>query len=383
MRRVGLFALVIVGACTGGASGTAGPSSTSSVDSTTTASATVRATTTVRSTTTVAPTTPLTTTSTTASAQPRPTATTSSPVDDDRIPVILDTDANNELDDQHAIAYLLASSDVFDVLGLTINRTSNGGALDLHVAEAERIVALMGRSTDVPVVAGADGSFGDIDVNEPDFDGRHAVDFIIETVRAHAGQPVLLLPIGKLTNIALALERAPDIADDVRVLWLGSNYPDPGEYNQDNDESALRYVLDTDVQFEIALVRAGGSTGTASVLVSISEILDTMPGLGPAAAVPVVGRDGGEFTSFGDYSVDLFEHASLEGDSRALYDLAAIAIAREPNWATPIEIPAPQLEDGVWAERPDNDRTIVIWDRFDRDAIIASMFETLGVVSTG
>jgi hypothetical protein len=32
-----------------------------------------------------------------------------------RSPVLLDTDANNEIDDQHAIAYLLANADRFDI----------------------------------------------------------------------------------------------------------------------------------------------------------------------------------------------------------------------------------------------------------------------------
>ena len=32
------------------------------------------------------------------------------------IPVIFDTDANNELDDQHALAYMLLNDEVFDVL---------------------------------------------------------------------------------------------------------------------------------------------------------------------------------------------------------------------------------------------------------------------------
>jgi hypothetical protein len=41
----------------------------------------------------------------------------------ERIRVILDTDANNELDDQHAIAYLLFNGDYFDVEGITVNKT--------------------------------------------------------------------------------------------------------------------------------------------------------------------------------------------------------------------------------------------------------------------
>jgi purine nucleosidase len=38
--------------------------------------------------------------------------------------VIFDTDANNEIDDQHALAYLLFSGDVFAVEGVTVNATS-------------------------------------------------------------------------------------------------------------------------------------------------------------------------------------------------------------------------------------------------------------------
>ena len=39
----------------------------------------------------------------------------------EKIRIILDTDANNELDDQHAIAYMLFNDSIFDVEGITIN----------------------------------------------------------------------------------------------------------------------------------------------------------------------------------------------------------------------------------------------------------------------
>ena len=61
---------------------------------------------------------------------------------DKRIPVIFDTDANNELDDQHALAYLLFNAGVFDTKAITVNATSNGGNIDEQYAEALRIVKL-------------------------------------------------------------------------------------------------------------------------------------------------------------------------------------------------------------------------------------------------
>jgi len=305
----------------------------------------------------------------------------SRPSESERLRVILDTDANNELDDQHAIAYLLFNGDVFDVEGITVNRTRGGGDVLQHRAEAERVVALAGLRGQMPVYTGADGSFEEIrkTLNEPGFDGAEAVNFIIRRARAADDRELLLLPVGKLTNIALALEKAPDIEPRVRVVWLGSNYPEPGEYNQENDEPALSYLLEQDVRFEIALVRYGQPSGTDAVRASLEEIRRTMPGRGPRISPPVTGRHGDSFSTFGDYSVSLFEHIELHGDppSRALYDMAAVAIVKNPAWASAREIPAPRLVDGRWVDRPDNTRTIVLWEHFDRDAIMRDFYDRM------
>ncbi len=298
-----------------------------------------------------------------------------------KIRVLLDTDANNELDDQHAIAYLLLNRNVFDVEGITVNRTRYGGDVSEHAKEAERIVRLCDRHPEILVHKGANGSFEEIrgQLAEADFDGVEAVNLIIERAHADDERVLVLLPVGKLTNIALALEKDPSIIPNVKVVWLGSNYPDPGEYNQENDEPALNYILDTNVDFEIALVRYGTPTGTDAVRVTLGEIRRTMPGKGPRVTEPIVGRHGGEFFTFGDYSVDLFEHIGLENEtaSRALFDMAAVAIVKDPSWASRQTIPAPTLVDGTWVERPENAREITLWEDFDRDAIIADFFSTM------
>lgn len=293
--------------------------------------------------------------------------------------VLLDTDANNELDDQHAIAYLLFSGDVFDVEGITVNRTESGGDIHAHAEEAERVVKLCGFHGQVPVLKGASGSFLEIKghLDEPSYDGRAAVDFIIQKAHEEGGRELVLLAIGKLTNIALALKKDPSISPKVRVVWLGSNYPEPGEYNQDNDEAALNYLLTEDVAFEVVLVRHGRPSGTDAVRVTREEIRIRMAGKGPRTAEPVPGRNGGVFETFGDYSVDLFEHIEPYGTppSRALYDVAAVAIVKEPAWASPRRIPAPELVEGKWVGRPDNPRWITTWENFDRDRILQDLFE--------
>jgi inosine-uridine nucleoside N-ribohydrolase len=297
------------------------------------------------------------------------------------IRVLLDTDANNELDDQHAIAYMLFSGDRFDVEGITVNRTRGGGDIEAQHAEAVRVVKLSGLEGQVPVAKGASGSFTEIapHVGEASFDGSEAVRFIIDKAHERGSGTLVLLPVGKLTNIALALKKDPSIASNVRIVWLGSNYPEPGEYNQVNDEPALQYLLDTEVPFEIALVRYGTRSGTDAVRVTPAEIRTRMAGKGPRAAEPVTGRHGGQFRTFGDYSINLFEHIDLHGDppSRALFDMAAVAIVKDPSWARPRRIPAPRLVNGKWVERPGNTRTITIWEHFDRERILADFYRVI------
>ena len=188
-----------------------------------------------------------------------------------KIRVILDTDANNELDDQHAIAYMLFNSQVFNIEGITINKTVNGGSIDDHYEEALRIVRLCEWESKVDLFKGATGSFNEIKntINEHDYDGSEAVDFIVSRARESSTEKLVLLPIGKLTNIALAILKEPAIIPNIRIVWLGSNYPKPGEYNQDNDLQALEYIIESDVEFEIALVRYGKPTGTDAVRASL------------------------------------------------------------------------------------------------------------------
>tara|TARA_S200000501_G_C20871738_1_gene764597 strand:- start:9090 stop:10142 length:1053 start_codon:yes stop_codon:yes gene_type:complete len=320
----------------------------------------------------------------------------------EKMRIILDTDANNELDDQHAIAYLLANDNYFNVEGITVNTTTDGREqtdIDLHYDEALRIVRLMKKEQNISIYKGATQSFFEIrdDIKSPDFDGHEAVDYIITRAKISETK-LVLLPIGKLTNIALALLKEPLIIPNIRIVWLGSNYPNPGEYNQDNDPSALQYILETRADFEMVMVRYGESSGTDAVQVSIDEIEKSMPGKGPTLAEPITGRHGGTFHSFGDYSVNLFQNYKEmykeEGSppSRPLFDMAAVAILKNSSWADSVTITKPRLvtspkkdrlseesiiwNNGIWEEGQATDNTITIWENFDTKGIIKDFFDS-------
>ena len=297
------------------------------------------------------------------------------------IPVIFDTDANNELDDHHALAYLLLNQETFDVAGVTVNATYNGGEVERHYEEAVRIVQLCDQLSEISVYQGANGNYPEIrpTLGNPGFDGADAVNFMIGESKKKRDTPLVILAVGKLTNVALALEQDPSMANRIRLVWLGSNYPDPGEYNQDNDTAAMNYLLNTDVPFEMVTVRYGLPSGTAAVTVTRKEVNTRMPGLGPVAAEAVTGRHGGTFHCFGDYSVSLFEHIDYHDDAqtRALFDMAAVAIVKDPDWANSITIPAPLLVNNSWVDRPSNSRQIIVWENFRKDEILQDFFTTL------
>ena len=314
----------------------------------------------------------------------RPNGSTPAPATPERpVPLIFDTDANNELDDQHALAYLLLNETAFNVKAITTNATRNGGNIEEHTAEAARIMTLFGVRDRYPLLDGANQDFATIQpyVNDDfGFDGERAVNRIIEEARKDHGQPLVLVPVGKLTNIALALAKAPDIAERVRIVWLGSNYPAPGEYNQDNDPRALNFILDTEAPFEIVTVRYGEPTGSDAVRIDSAEVARLLAGQGRQVATPITGRHGGRFDRFGDYAVDLFDHVeAYHGDppSRAMFDMVTLAMLKNPAWGERRSVPAPTLRDGQWVERPDNPRRIVLWENFDEAAILSDFFALL------
>ena len=152
--------------------------------------------------------------------------------------IIIDTDPGQ--DDAVAILLALSSPDELDVLGITT--VAGNVPLDLTSKNALMICELSGK-VDVPVYAGCDRPLGRALVTAEHVHGKtgldgpnlpdpkkklndgHAVDFIIDTLRREKAGSVTLCPLGPLTNIATALQKAPDIVDRVQeIVLMGGAY---------------------------------------------------------------------------------------------------------------------------------------------------------------
>lgn len=176
--------------------------------------------------------------------------------------IIIDTDPG--VDDAMAIFMALRSPEL-EVIGLT----TIFGNVETHLAtkNALRLLEIAGR-TDIPVARGADhplaGSFlGPVPfVHGDDGQGNlhlpppktkaisgSAAAFIVEQVMKAPGE-ITLVPIGPLTNIALALRLEPQIAANVKeIVIMGGNAVEPGnatpaaEANIHNDPEAADVVF--------------------------------------------------------------------------------------------------------------------------------------------
>lgn len=298
-----------------------------------------------------------------------------------QISIIFDTDCNNELDDQHALAYLLFNSKTFDVKGVTTNSTYNGGNINKHYNEAERVLKLCNSENGTVLLKGANSDFNAIkdSLHQANYDGHKAVDFMIsEAHKATEINKLVLLAVGKLTNVALAVKKDSSIIKKVRLVWLGSNYPDPGEYNLENDITAMNFLLESSIAFEMVTVRYGKSSGTDAVKIYEHEVVQ-MKGLGPKIETPVIGRHNKQHSNFGDYAISLFENTNYYGNppARSLFDMAAVAIVKNPDWATSTEIPSPTMKDKAWTNQPKNSRKIILWEHFHREKIMNDFYDSL------
>ena len=177
--------------------------------------------------------------------------------------IIIDTDPGQD----DAVAILLALASPEDIEVAAITAVAGNVPLELTARNARIVCELAGR-TDVPVHAGCDRPLerapvtaehvhGKTGLDGPDLPDPtmpiaegHGVDAIIDIVRREPAGTVTLCPLGPLTNVARALEKAPDIAGRLKeIVLMGGAYFEVGnitptaEFNIHADPHAAARVF--------------------------------------------------------------------------------------------------------------------------------------------
>jgi inosine-uridine nucleoside N-ribohydrolase len=176
-------------------------------------------------------------------------------------PIVIDCDPGH--DDAIAILLALASPEV-EVLGITT--VAGNQTLEKTTRNALKVLELAGRA-DIPVAAGADAPLrrklrvaanvhGESGLDGPSLPepttqvvAAHAADFLAELIEPG----VVLVPTGPLTNVALMLQRHPDVRDRLeRIVWMGGaiaegNVTPAAEFNAFVDPEAAAAVFESGI----------------------------------------------------------------------------------------------------------------------------------------
>ena len=242
------------------------------------------------------------------------------------VPVILDTDIGDDIDDTWALNMLLGSPEVDLKLVVTaVNDTDRKTRLVAKILEAVD-------RTDVPIGTGV--KHNDNTINQEAWLGDYSLDnypgvvyadgvgAIVETIK-QSPVPIVLCVIGPQSNIAAALERDPSIAEKARVVSMaGSVYvgyggretPSP-EYNVVRDVAAARAVFAAPWEITYAPLDICGTLrlqGKRYAQVTLSEI--------PRAAVTI-----------DNYNHWAHRKNNPEDSSSVLFDTAAAYLTFSEN----------------------------------------------------
>lgn len=332
--------------------------------------------------------------------------------------VLIDTDAANEIDDQFALTWALLSperisveaivaepysfahhrdglieatrtldeaadesrSTMIDDVSSWARRLRQAGirpedlelvgpaaGMERSFAEICKILAMLGRSADGLVQRGSAGYLTAAD-KPVDSEGARR---IIECAMVPADDPLYILAIGCVTNVASALLLEPAITSRIVIVWT-SGYPtsvarsNRASLNLVQDPHASRVLFDSGVP----LVYLPGFHVGAQLRISLPEMQGYVRGQG----------------AIGDYLYQLYTHnpihaqraiTDLAGRTWVMWDMINVAWVIEPRWVPTELVPTPALDtDLTWAPRPGAE-TIREAFAVDRDEIFRDFYRKL------
>lgn len=254
-----------------------------------------------------------------------------------KIRMVLDTDTFNEIDDQFAVVYSLLSKDRMEVEAFYAapfyNDLSDGpeDGMEKSYHEILKIKKLMNRE-DIPVYRGSVSYLPE--ANTP-VESDAARDLVKRAMAADPADPLYVVAIGAISNVASALLMEPRIIERIVIVWLGGHglhWPNTHEFNLIQDLHGSRILFNSGVP----LVHLPCMGVASNLQTTLSEIRDYVK---PQGAI-------GEYL----YQTYLDCRKNHFGYSRIIWDISVIAWLNNPN-STPSNLVASPLisEDFRWS----------------------------------
>jgi purine nucleosidase len=279
--------------------------------------------------------------------------------------VVLDTDTYNEVDDQFALAYAYLSKEKIELEAVYAapfhNNRSSGPAdgMEKSYQEIIRLLNMLGKSPEGFAFRGSERYLGDI--TKPI--GSEAVnDLVKRAMTASPENPLYVVPVGCITNIASAILTNPEIIQNIVVVWLGGNgldWPHQREFNLRQDVLAARVVFDSGVPFVVMPCRP-----------VVSHFHTSLPEL----KLYLEGKN-----ELADYLYNIVKEYSggREAYSKVIWDVTAVAWLVNPQWIRTNLVHSPVLTDQVTFSEDKSRHFIRMATELNRDAIFRDMFNKI------
>lgn len=282
-----------------------------------------------------------------------------------KVRMVLDTDTFNEIDDQFAVVYSLLASEKLEVQAFYaapfFNELSNGPAdgMEKSYQELLRILSRMKASPEGKVFRGSDRY---LPAAQEAVDSPAARDLIERARKASSKNPLYVVAIGAITNVASALLLAPEIIDRVVVIWLGGHalyWPHTKEFNLAQDLHAARVVLDSGVP--LVLMPCAGV---------VDHLITTLPEINTYV------RGKGEI---GDFLAMRYEGCAENhfAYSRVIWDLSTVAWLCCPDGVNTELQHSPILTDQVTWSQDASRHLIRVASFINRDLVFGDLFRRL------
>lgn len=292
-----------------------------------------------------------------------------------KVDAVIDTDTYNEIDDQFALSYMIRSSDKINLKAIYAapffnqHSTSPADGMIKSYNEIFNILTLMKEEELKKCVF--KGSENYLPDEKTPVISDAAKDLAERAMSYTSENPLYVVAIGAITNVASALLINPEIADRIVLVWLGGHsfeWPNTKEFNMYQDVAGARVVFDS----------------AAPVVL--------LPCMGVVSAFTVSGDDmRARFYGKNDLCTYLTTHSENEVSSyvkegrawtRVIWDVTAVA------WLTGAKggnnefmqyktVPAPICEYDFTYSFDKNRKSIVYVYHIKRDALFNDMIDKL------
>ena len=282
------------------------------------------------------------------------------------IKAILDTDTYNEIDDQFALVQMLFSKKRIDVLSInaapfSMNNRSDDPqkGMELSYDEIFRLLEKIDFKKNNFVFKGSTKYMG---FDKKPINSPAAANIIENALKCSGDNPLYVIAIGAITNVASAILKEPEIINKIVVVWLGGNalyWPENNEFNLKQDIGGAQVLFDSGVS--LVLVPCKGVTShLISTVTEIEKYIEPHGEIGKFLA-----------KRFKEYN------NNHKGWSKEIWDMAAISWVLNEEWAPTNIAPSPiLLDDKSWAFNEKRHPIKIVYE-IKRDLILKDFIKKL------